>query len=199
MKETASVFRLKRDNRNLPTEEYVDNLCHYLSDSRRKTTFVVCCRSKSCAHCLGLHKSYYGGGGGGGGGDDEIMDQIEVNEESVVEDVEFTTGDHVIAVWLDDDDDDDGGKENWHLGVVDSYDGKYVAVAYFARSGTKKNKLWIFPEETKLQSISPAQIIARGIHVAYRCSTRIRCDNLNAELVKELDGVINERNANLTG
>ena len=28
LKETASVFRLKRDNRNLPTEEYVDSLCH---------------------------------------------------------------------------------------------------------------------------------------------------------------------------
>ena len=62
------------------------------------------------------------------------MDQIEVNEESVVKDVEFTTGDHVIAVWFD----DDGGEENWHLGVVDSYDGKYVAVAYFVHSDTKK-------------------------------------------------------------
>ena len=130
-----------------------------MSDSRSKTTLSAADLNRVLIALDSTNPTM--------GDDDEIMDQIEVNEESVVEDVEFTTGDHVIGVWLD----DDGGKENWHLGVVDSYDGKYVDVAYFVCSDTKKNKLWIFPEETKLQSTSPAQIIARGIHVAYRCST----------------------------
>ena len=151
LKATASIFRLKRDSRNLPTEEYVDNLCNYLSDSRSKTTFSAADLNRVLIALDSTTSTIE---------NEEIVYQIEANEEKVpAEDVEFTTGDHVVAVWLD----NDGREENWHLGVVDSYDGKNVNVAYLIRSDAKKSKSWVFPEETKLQSTSPDQIIARGI------------------------------------
>ena len=41
MKHTASVFRLKRDYQNLPSSEYVQNLCQYLGDARSKTVLTA--------------------------------------------------------------------------------------------------------------------------------------------------------------
>ena len=34
-------FRLKQDNRNLPSKEYVENLCQYLGDARSKTVLIA--------------------------------------------------------------------------------------------------------------------------------------------------------------
>ena len=36
MKHTSSVFRLKRDHKNLSSKEYVENLSQYLGDARSK-------------------------------------------------------------------------------------------------------------------------------------------------------------------
>ena len=41
LKHTASVFRLKRDYRNLSSKEYVDNLCQYLGDARSKAVLTA--------------------------------------------------------------------------------------------------------------------------------------------------------------
>ena len=41
LKHTASVFRLKKDHKNLSSKEYVENLCQYLSDARNKTALTA--------------------------------------------------------------------------------------------------------------------------------------------------------------
>ena len=41
LKPTASVFCLKRNHRNLSTEEYADNLCSYLCSARSCKTVTV--------------------------------------------------------------------------------------------------------------------------------------------------------------
>ena len=41
LKHTASIFRVKRDHRNLSSAEYVENLCQYLSDVRSKTSLTT--------------------------------------------------------------------------------------------------------------------------------------------------------------
>ena len=41
MKHTASVFRLKRDYKNLTSKKYVENLCQYLGDARSKTVLTA--------------------------------------------------------------------------------------------------------------------------------------------------------------
>ena len=41
LRPTASVFRLKRNPRNLSTEEYADNLCSYLCSARSCKTITM--------------------------------------------------------------------------------------------------------------------------------------------------------------
>ena len=41
LKHTASVFRLKRDYKNLSSKDYVENLCQYLGDARSKSMLTA--------------------------------------------------------------------------------------------------------------------------------------------------------------
>ena len=41
LKETASIFRLKRNDRNLTTQEYVDNLIKYMDDTESMNTLTL--------------------------------------------------------------------------------------------------------------------------------------------------------------
>ena len=40
LKHTASVFRLKRDYKNLQSNKYIENLCQYLGDAKNKTVLT---------------------------------------------------------------------------------------------------------------------------------------------------------------
>ena len=41
LKETASIFRLKRNGRNLTTQEYADNLIKYMDDTESMNTLTL--------------------------------------------------------------------------------------------------------------------------------------------------------------
>ena len=41
LKETASIFRLKRNGRNLTTQEYADNLIKYMDDTESMSTLTL--------------------------------------------------------------------------------------------------------------------------------------------------------------
>ena len=41
LKETASIFRLKRNCRNLATQEYADNLIKYMDDTESMNTLTL--------------------------------------------------------------------------------------------------------------------------------------------------------------
>ena len=121
-------FRLKQDNRNLPSKEYVENLCQYLGDARSKTVLTA----------------------------DDLSELLEkLNQENPTENPEadqnnpiqtecsvYLPDEHVGAVWIDE-------KENillWFLGVIDSILADTINIRYYNHRD-KKGQCWTFPED----------------------------------------------------
>ena len=98
MKHTAYVFRLKRNGRNLPSNEYVQNLCDYLGDARKKTVLTA----NDLADVL---KKLNG----------EAVAQENIEHENVTNETDnstksnvdqnqvngFQNGEHVVGIWED--------------------------------------------------------------------------------------------------
>ena len=56
LKSTNAIFRLKKNYKNLPTEEYVDNLSAYLSNARSCKTLTIE-DLRNVIHCIAAKAS----------------------------------------------------------------------------------------------------------------------------------------------
>ena len=115
LKPTATVFCLKRNHKNLPPEEYADNLCLYLCSARSCKTITIedlnnimhGIASKNIAEVAGISIQLRS----------EVA-QSANNTDPSGNQSNFVTGEHVIAFWCENE------SVKWHLGIVDALKNK---------------------------------------------------------------------------
>ena len=148
LKKDNTIFRLKRYGENLPTSDYVFNLCLYFDQSRCVSSFSM----GDLRNVLNSLKS-------------STIDSVPQNvEESRYDDKEnneqFQIGEVVACTWQE----DVGYNITWFLGIADQIVGDKVYVSYMRKSD-KQGLSWLFPDEAEIHDTSRDQIIARNIEI----------------------------------
>ena len=167
MKETHSVFRLKKNCLDLDAEEYADNLISYLDNARSVRSITL----------NDLNNVLHG-----------LANTIPLaNPDSQNKDG-FVIGEYVAAFWLE------GATYKWHLGVVENiHSDQTIVISYLIRADPK-GKTWVFPDEAQLEETGNEQILMRNMLVSYMRSVRIKCKIENDLNVIELDKVLEHLN-----
>ena len=169
-KESDSVFRLKKQGKNLETDDYANNLKAYLEKTRQLKNITL----TDLSGILSILKQ-------------SGEEKDETVSESTGAASQFTAGEHVAAFWRE----DDGGFK-WYLGVVrEEAKDQEIVVSYYKR-GNKAGTSWNFPEEAEVRKTLIDQILERKLKVAYHCYTVIRCSML-AEKAREIDCLLDSK------
>ena len=170
LKPTAPVFRLERKSKNLPTQEYAENLTSYLDKARCIKTLTLL----DLKHVLtGLTAQ---------------VSKYNCNETSS-NSQEFSIGEHIAAFWIED-------KYDWHLGVVDLIKPNGNPQVSYLYSTDKERKIWTFPDpdNIEVQETGKEQIILKKIKVEYLSSINIKCEICDINAVKFLNEEIMKLN-----
>ena len=188
LKPTNAVFRLKKNYKNLPTEEYVDNLSAYLSNARSCKTLTIQDLS-NVIHCIAAKTS----SNIENGGNCHILEKTQtantkssdVSEQGTKSKSQLQTGEHIIAFWIE------GNDIKWYLGIVDEVkaDGSGVVVSYMTRTDNA-GRSWVFPEKADINNTLFDQIIATKVQVNYSGSIRIKCQIECLNLIEEMNTMI---------
>ena len=169
-KESDSVFRLKKQGKNLETDDYANNLKAYLEKTRQLKNITL----TDLSGILSILKQ-------------SGEEKDETVSESTGAASQFTAGEHVAAFWRE----DDGGFK-WYLGVVtEEAKDQEIVVSYYKR-GNKAGTSWNYPEEAEVRKTLIDQILERKLKVAYHCYTVIRCSML-AEKAREIDCLLDSK------
>ena len=158
LKKDYAIFCLKRDGKNLPTSDYVFNLCLYFDLSR-------CVSSLSMGDLRNVLNSLKS----------STIDSVPQNaEESRYDDKEnneehFQIGEAVACILQEDVE----YNITWYLGIVDQMVGDKVYVSYMRKSD-KQGLSWLFPDEAEIHDTSRDQIIAKNIEIIYSMTAMIR-------------------------
>ena len=175
-KETDSVFRLKKDGKNLETIDYASNLKSYLNKTKRLKSISI---AELNTVLMGLHAAVT-----------PVSSEAQkiVTLKNLADG--FEVGEHVASFWLDDD-----NTYKWYLGVITELcvdkSPNDLYVSYFIRA-SKSGTNWTYPEEAEIIKTNNEQIIGRRLTVSYHCYAMIRC-SITQKLAKEID--INFENA----
>lgn len=171
LKQTAAVFRLKQNYKNLETEQYAENLKSYL-DSARSSTNLTIRDLKNVLHALTNESSSF-----------ETHSQDEMTSISTNRDTpdNIEIGEHVIAFWAD-----DFGKYQWFLAIVDKIVTSELLLLSYLKRMDISGKDWVFPEESEVRETTLEQILETKVIVTYYCSTRIRC-RISKEIIESFD------------
>ncbi len=173
LKRTAAVFRLRRNHRNLSTEEYAENLISYLSTAR-------CCSQIT----IGDLRNVMYGIMGKNHQDETHTPELESSlEEPVPKNKTCVVGEHVIAFWHE------GNETKWHLGVVEKI--QPLTVSYMTRTDQSGHN-WTFPERSEIIQTAIDQVIATKIKVQYLGTVRIRCKIVSNEIVQLANNAIKD-------
>lgn len=164
LKPNSSVFRLKRDYKNLSTEEYIDNLCSYLTNARSSKTLFISDLNR-VLHCS-AHQS-----------------NVELQEEPVENEDEHQVGYHIVAYWLE------GNTSEFYLGVIEAVRDDKILVSYMVRADSD-GETWVFPETAELLETKEEQILAKKVLVQYVGNVRIRCKILSKTLIAEIKSTL---------
>ena len=149
LKKDNAIFHFKRDEKNLPTSDYVFNLCLYFDKS-------CCVGSLSIGDLQIVLNSLKS----------STFDSVPQNvEKSLYNDKEnnegqFQIGEAVACIWQE----DVGYNITWYLGIVDQTVGDKVDLSYMRKSD-KQGLSWLFPDEGEIHDMSQDQIIARNIEI----------------------------------
>ena len=160
LKHTASIFRVKRDHRNLSSAEYVENLCQYLSDVRSKTSLTTDDLSLVLEELTQKNN-------------DDVMEDLEPLNKKETHNEKVRTSsnsevhypdEHVAAVWIDEND----NVLTWFLGVVNSISTDTIDVTYYNRKD-REGVSWTLPfDDTSEPVTTPKE------HVIFRNITKLR-------------------------
>ena len=171
MKTSSAVFRLKKDYKNLDSEDYAHNLRVYfgcvnavntisLSDFSYILTGLNAACSSTAVPTQNTSSST-----------EVPTENTSTEPEKVTKTVQ--TGEHIAGVWADDND-ATGRILTWHIGIVESDDGGAV-VSYLVQTNSNNKANWMYPESASTFYTPYDQIIANNLSVEYRCVTIIRC------------------------
>jgi hypothetical protein len=117
LKQTAAVFRLKRNHKNLTIDEYTENLIAYLNNAR-------CCRTITVEDLNNVMRGIMGRSTNlETPTEHEIPQRIPISQSqldqanTLLPIPKYEIGEHIIAFLLD------GNIAKWHLGVVEDFNG----------------------------------------------------------------------------
>ena len=157
------LFKLKRDGKNLSSEDYGACLITYFEG----TTNISKLTLPDLQNALTSIKATMFGPNS----DDKSSD-------------DFFLGEHVIAVWYT-------NKYIWELGVVHSCNSlNKPYISYLVPANDQKTS-WTFPEEALLYPTEKKQVIFRRLNVTYHKSSKIRV-TLDEDVVKDANAILNE-------
>lgn len=163
LKESAAVFRLKRDYKNLDSIEYGENLLTYFGAIQACSTIT-----KSDLMNI-LHGMLLAG---------TASNEVEPGED-------FTIGSHVAAVWTD-----DSNTIDWYLGIIESVkDDGMINIKYLQKL-QKDGSKWVCPVKADVWETKPIQIIMKNVMVKYACSLRIVVTLTSNEQLEELNKLV---------
>ena len=158
LKKDNVIFLLKRIGKNLPTSDYVFNLCLYFDQLR-------CVSSLSMGDLRNVLNSLKS----------STIDSVPQNvEESRYDDKEnneeqFQIGEAVACIWKE----NVGYNIPWYLGIVDQIVRDKVYVSYMRKSD-KQGLSWLFPDEAEVYDTIQDQIVARNMEIRYSMTAMIR-------------------------
>jgi hypothetical protein len=158
LKHTASVFPLKRNGKNLQTEEYAKNLRDYLDDVKKTTPLTV----HDLNHALEIIIGQPTGSNESHPGSNEI-------DNAAKESSDINVGEHVVVF----------GRINAAIifGILGSLTKlRKMVIRYHIPSETKRGCKWSLPEKEEIQETIHEQIIASNIDVSYHCTEDIVCE-----------------------
>ena len=167
LKHTASVFRLKKQYKNLTSEEYVENLCQYLGGARSKKVLTENDLSELLKDLLENPEESL------------VSKRIpssspqEFNKLEKLPSSEYNCDELVAAVWIDEKEND----LNWFLRVVNSISTETIGVTYYNRKN-KDSTSWTVPEDDIDPVMTPINhIIYKNITVSYGVdyNENVRC------------------------
>lgn len=169
MKRSSTVFRLKKNYKNLESVDYAHNLKAYFGcvTSIKQITladFGYILTGLNAASVPGINTET----------DNEVADSVQPQP-----------GEHIAGVWADEKD-PTGQTLTWHIGVVESVSNDGAMVSYLIQSNNKSKANWMFPETSSTFYTPKDQIIMASLKVEYTCVTIIRCRIANS-IIKELD------------
>ena len=200
LKHTASVFRLKRDYKNLPSTEYVENLCQYLGDARSKTMLTAEDLSLVLTNLINITNNEIpetsqlanqtslpinqtnqlanqtsqpaNQTNQLANQTSQTTNQTELDHINAEQMSDYNLDKHIAVVWMDE-------KENvltWYLGVVNSVSPDSINVTYYHRRD-KQGTSWTFPEDDDSDPVQTprSHVIFREITVGYMQTRVIRC------------------------
>ena len=178
LKPTASVFRLRRNHKNLPTEEYAENLISFLNNAR-------CCKTLTVDDLNNVMRGIVSRSTNDENDVNDTTDKQSLESLSCNEDA-FKVGDHVIAFWIE------GNETQWYLGFIDGMVGDNPLISYMKRTD-KIGRSWTYPESAEILETNPEQILARKVKVQYLGSVRIRLNIVSQELIEEMNKIIKSK------
>ena len=125
------VFRLRRDNKNLISKEYAENLKSYLGSARKTTTISVSDLSDAICKITGVTNTNTDCH------DEEMPAAVNCGESLL------KPGEHVAVYWVE-----EANSNNvvWYLGIVDEISNENVAKIIHLKRSDKKEHNWIIPD-----------------------------------------------------
>ena len=182
LKETAAVFRLKRNGKNLPTAEYADNLVKYFDDTESVGTLsmddlnfvlskMIDNGNDEAEQLLEIQQGMLSQGKATS---DKIVEAPQIEREGF----KVSVDDPIAAVWLA----DDSNEYEWHLGFVDRIIGNdKVMVRYFTKA-SRDGVRWNAPEEDNIHATFNNQLLCKLNDIAFISGNVIRCTLSNKQL-----------------
>ena len=171
LKHTDPVFRLRRDNKNLISIEYAENLKCYLGSARKTTTISVSDLSDAICKITGVTNTNTDCH------DEEMPAAVNCGESLL------KPGEHVAVYWVE-----QANSNNvvWYLGMVDEISNENVAKIIHLKRSDKKGHNWIIPDEPEKLNVDEEQIVARDISVIYHgVSCRIELSKATAKEISD--------------
>ena len=174
LKPSASIFRLKREYKNLRSEEDANNLISYFDNSRSSSTITMADLQSVLS---AMHSQT-----------ETSSNLISNDPETATTESVHQVGDFVAAIWIE------GNEYHWYLAnIVEVVNEDALLLTYFKKVGNSKDgEIWFCPENPELLITDTYQIIHNRLDVLYVRSARIKCCVSN-ETVKLLNDSLNEK------
>ena len=182
MKRSSAVFRLKKNYKNLDSDDYAHNLKVYFGCVSSVSQITL---SDLSYILTGLNAA----------ASTAVTSEKECQEEESQIHKTFKIGEHIAGVWSDEND-ATGKTLTWHIGIVEAIEKGGVKVSYLLQTNNNDKANWMYPESASTFYTPYEQIIALNLSVECSCITIIRC-RLNQCTVNELNRLFAEYMAKL--
>ena len=155
IKHSDTVFRLKRDNKNLSNEEYAENLISYLGSARKTSSISSTDLDNAISRITGCASAALTKNKEDSQNKGVPQCQLEKSfTDHQLQPESSKPGEHVAIFWVDNSND-----IVWYLGIVDNVlDNNKINIIHLKRTDKLGHK-WVLPEHPEVQPIHQDQIL----------------------------------------